>query len=159
MFVCALCASARRMIYVSRITRRRSGISSRSGCANRRCSRILRNVSTNRLRSARRAEARTNSSCKAFRDGVDGGSTMQAWLQDGRPQPQGCLCARCARRLWVIVGRMSQIVTPSETSSQALAGAGRIEPVGQGQIYTPTISGFPSPSDMSARTARGRRRV
>jgi hypothetical protein len=65
------------LVYVSRITPRRSGISSRSGCVNRRRSRILRKVSTNRLRSARRAEARTNNSCKAFRDGVDGDSTMQ----------------------------------------------------------------------------------
>jgi hypothetical protein len=70
-------ASRRPWFYVSRSTWRRSGINSTIGCANWRCSRILRNVSTNRLRSARRAEARTNNSWRAFRDGVECGSTMQ----------------------------------------------------------------------------------
>ena len=121
MFVSALCAQARGLsgfggatparatgksrgrracrrpsFYVSRVTKRRSILSSRSGCANRRCSRILLNVSTNRRRSARRAEARTNNLCKASRDGVNCGSTMQECLQDGRRQPHACVCVRCA---------------------------------------------------------------
>ena len=89
------------LVYVSRITRRRSGISITSGCANRRCSRILRNVSTNRLRSARRAEARTNNSCKAFRDGVNGGSTIQgvaARRKTSAARLLVCVTRRCGRR-------------------------------------------------------------
>ena len=112
------------LVYVSRITRRRSGVSSRSGCANRRCSRILRIVSTNRRRSARRAEARTNNSCKAFRDGVNGGSTMQSAAARRKTSAARLrVCALCAPtgglmgRLWGARLRACRRQSPLRRSS------------------------------------------
>ena len=85
-------ACRRPWFYVSRVTIRRSTLSNRSGSGKRRCSRIVRNVSRNRRRSARRADARTNNSWRAFRDG-DCVFTMHAGMQNERPQPHACVCA------------------------------------------------------------------
>ena len=84
------------LVYVSLTTRRRSILSSRTGCS-KRCSRMLRNVSTNRRRSARRAEARANNSCRASSTSVVCGSTMQG-VSARRQTSAARLLVVCVRR-------------------------------------------------------------